>query len=39
LFIVAIVWAFFAFGFDPLLRYSATQTLQSVTGKRNNLVA
>ncbi|MCR9198507.1 MAG: TIGR03545 family protein [Planctomycetaceae bacterium] len=34
LFIVAIVWAFFAFGFDPLLRYSATQTLQSVTGAK-----
>ena len=34
LILVAIVWAFFAFGFDPLLRYSATQTLQSITGAK-----
>lgn len=34
LIIVAMVWAFFAFGFDPLLRYSATETLQSITGAR-----
>lgn len=34
LLIMAVVWAFFAFGFDPLLRYSATQTLQSVTGAK-----
>ena len=32
--IVALVWAFVAFGMDPLLRYSSVQTLQSVTGAK-----
>ncbi len=34
LLIVAMVWAFFAFGMDPLLRYSAVESLQSVTGAK-----
>lgn len=32
--ILAIVWAFFAFGFDPLLRKGATSSLQGVTGAK-----
>lgn len=32
--IVAMVWAFFAFGMDPLLRYTAVQSLQSATGAK-----
>lgn len=32
--IIAIVWAFFAFGFDPLLRNSAISGLQSITGAK-----
>jgi len=31
LIIVAIIWAFFALGFDPLLRYSAQHSLQAIT--------
>ena len=34
LMIVALIWAFFAFGFDPALRYGATETLQAVTGAK-----
>ncbi len=34
LIIVGLIWAFMAFGFDPLLRYSATQSLQAVTGAK-----
>ncbi len=34
LIIVGMIWAFMAFGFDPLLRYSATQSLQAVTGAK-----
>lgn len=32
--IVAIVWAFFAFGFDPLLRYGAVMTGESTVGAK-----
>ena len=32
--IVGIIWAFFAFGFDPLVRYSATETMQMVTAAK-----
>lgn len=32
--ILSIVWAFFAFGFDPLLRSGATTGLQSITGAK-----
>ncbi|MEP3480424.1 MAG: TIGR03545 family protein [Fuerstiella sp.] len=32
--ILAIVWAFFAFGFDPLIRRGATSSLQSITGAK-----
>lgn len=32
--IIAIVWAFFAFGFDPMLRNGATSGLQSITGAK-----
>ncbi len=32
--ILAIVWAFFAFGFDPLLRTAATNSMQSITGAK-----
>ena len=34
LIIVALIWAFMAFGFDPLLRYSAIHSLQAVTGAK-----
>ena len=34
LLIVALVWGFFAFGMDPLLRYSAVTALQSATGAK-----
>ncbi|MEO1980118.1 MAG: TIGR03545 family protein [Fuerstiella sp.] len=34
LIIVGLIWAFMALGFDPLLRYSATQSLQAVTGAK-----
>lgn len=34
LIILGIIWAFMAFGFDPLLRYSAVQTAQSITGAK-----
>ncbi len=37
LIILGILWAFMAFGFDPLLRYSAIQTAQSVTGARADI--
>ena len=37
LIIVGLIWAFFAFGFDPALRYGATQTLQSVTGAKADI--
>lgn len=36
--IIAAVWAFMAFAVDPLLRYSAVQTAQSVTGARADIV-
>lgn len=32
--LVTLLWAVFAFGFDPWLRHSAVQTMQSVTGAR-----
>ncbi|MBL8810108.1 MAG: TIGR03545 family protein [Planctomycetaceae bacterium] len=32
--IVAFLWAFIAFGMDPLLRYGAVQALQSITGAK-----
>ncbi|MCA9049317.1 MAG: TIGR03545 family protein [Planctomycetaceae bacterium] len=32
--LVGLIWAFFAFGFDPLVRYSAVQSIQAVTGAR-----
>lgn len=32
--IISMVWAFFAFGFDPLLRSGATSGLQTITGAR-----
>ncbi len=32
--IVAIVWAFFAFGFDPLIRFSMVQSGQMVAGAK-----
>ena len=32
--IILVVWGFFAFGFDPLLRSSAVSTAQSVTGAK-----
>ncbi|MFN9721070.1 MAG: TIGR03545 family protein [Planctomycetota bacterium] len=34
LLILAVVWSFFAFVMDPLLRYSAAESLQSLTGAR-----
>lgn len=34
LIILGLIWAFFAFAFDPLIRYSAVQSLQAVTGAR-----
>lgn len=34
LLIVAMVWAFFAFGMDPILRYTAVTSLQSLTGAK-----
>ncbi|MDG1895305.1 MAG: TIGR03545 family protein [Fuerstiella sp.] len=34
LIVVTLIWAFMAFGFDPLLRYSAIQSLQAVTGAK-----
>jgi len=34
LIILGIIWAFMAFGFDPLLRYSVVQTAQSITGAK-----
>lgn len=34
LLIVASVWGFVAFGMDPLLRFSAVQSLQAVTGAK-----
>ncbi len=34
LLVVGLVWAFVAFGMDPLLRFSAVQTLQTVTGAK-----
>ena len=34
LIIIGIIWGFMAFGFDPLVRYSAVQTLQSITGAK-----
>ena len=37
LLIVGSVWAFIAFGMDPLLRYSSVQALQSATGARADL--
>lgn len=37
LIIVGIIWAFMVFGFDPLLHYSATETLQSVTGAKADI--
>ncbi|MEQ9409359.1 MAG: TIGR03545 family protein [Fuerstiella sp.] len=37
LIILGMIWAFMAFGFDPLLRYSATQTVQSITGARADI--
>ncbi len=35
--IVGIIWAFMVFGFDPLLHYSATETLQSITGAKADI--
>lgn len=37
LLIVGSVWAFIAFGMDPLLRYSSIQALQTATGARADL--
>ena len=37
LLIVGSVWAFIAFGMDPLLRYSSVQALQTATGARADL--
>jgi uncharacterized protein (TIGR03545 family) len=37
LLIVGSVWAFVAFGMDPLLRYSSVQALQTATGARADL--
>ncbi len=37
LLIVGTVWAFVAFGMDPLLRYSSVQALQTATGARADL--
>ena len=37
LLIVGLVWAFIAFGMDPLLRYSSVQALQTATGARADL--
>lgn len=37
LIIVAIIWAFFAFGFDPLLHYSATESLQAITDAKADI--
>ncbi|MCP4174637.1 MAG: TIGR03545 family protein [Fuerstiella sp.] len=37
--IVALIWAFMAFGFDPLLRYSAIQSLQAVTGAKVDIAS
>lgn len=34
LIIVGLLWAFFAFAFDPLLRYSAQSAIQTVTGAK-----
>jgi uncharacterized protein (TIGR03545 family) len=39
LIIVGLIWAFMAFGFDPLLRYSAVQSLQAVTGAKVDIGA
>jgi uncharacterized protein (TIGR03545 family) len=37
LIIVGLIWAFTVFGFDPLLHYSATETLQSITGAKADI--
>jgi uncharacterized protein (TIGR03545 family) len=37
LLIVGSVWAFIAYGMDPLLRYSSVQALQTATGARADL--
>lgn len=37
LIIVAIIWGFMAFGFDPLLHYTATQSLQSITDAKADI--
>ncbi|MEZ6061648.1 MAG: TIGR03545 family protein [Planctomycetaceae bacterium] len=37
LILVAILWAAMAFGFDPLLRYSAITGLQSITGAKADI--
>lgn len=35
--IVALLWMFTAWGLDPLLRYSAVQSLQAITGARADI--
>lgn len=37
LIIVGIVWAFMAFGFDPMLRHSATSSLQAMIGAKADI--
>lgn len=37
LIIVGIIWAFMAFGFDPLLRYSARESLQAMIGAKADI--
>ena len=35
--ILGLIWAFMAFGFDPALRYTATQTVQAITGAKADI--
>ncbi|MEZ6126956.1 MAG: TIGR03545 family protein [Planctomycetaceae bacterium] len=35
--LVALLWGFMAFGFDPLVRYSAIQAVQSITGAKADI--
>ena len=37
LIILAIIWGFMTYGFDPALRYTATQSLQAVTGAKADI--
>ena len=37
LIIIGLIWGFFAFGFDPLLRYSAQSSVEAVTGAKADI--